>query len=453
MSTNPNINPTVPVLMDASAVGRSSTAPFLTVYQNRNPTASDVNYPIQTRWVNLNASFFTGTEFLLIAYSNSTGVQQAVWIALGTTSTVTATLTGNTGSAVGVDAMNNINVVGDGTTISVAGNPGANTLTISTAGTVATTYNEDAGSAIPSAGILRIIGGTGVNTSGAGNTVTINSTGSVPLLFTENSGTATPAANNINVFGGTGITTSGAGSTITINAAGSVATTYTEDAGSATPAANILQIRGGTGISTSGAGNVVTITNTSASALTFNEDSGSATPAAGIIRVVGGTGISTSGAGNTITIMNSGTPSAFFAVVTLAQNNVTGDNTFYTVIFDTTNFDRGGEFNTATGIFTAAATGLYLFGANLEFSGITGAHTLGTISIATSNKNSATGINTANAVQSNDTIGLNANYMINLTAGQTAKVALQVGNGGKTISLITQTITNNFCYFYGFRVL
>ncbi len=41
------------------------------------------------------------------------------------------TLTGNSGGAVGPDASDNINVVGDGTTVNVVGNPGTNTLTIS----------------------------------------------------------------------------------------------------------------------------------------------------------------------------------------------------------------------------------------------------------------------------------------------------------------------------------
>lgn len=291
--------------MDAAAVGRSSTNSFLTVYQNRVPTSSDVNYPIQQRWINI-SNPLASTEFILTSYSNNTGVLTANWNALGTASVVTATLTGNSGGAVGVDGSNTIFVVGDTTTINVVGNPGANTLTISTAGTVATTYNEDAGSAVPSAGVLRVIGGVGVNTSGAGNTITINSTAAVPLLFTENSGTATPAANNLNVLGGTGITTSGAGSTVTITTSAVVARQYDEDAGSAIPALGILKIVGGTGISTSGAGNTVTITNTSAASIQFNEDAGTATPAAGIINIRGGAGISTSGAGNTVTITATG---------------------------------------------------------------------------------------------------------------------------------------------------
>ena len=44
------------------------------------------------------------------------------------------TITGNTGGAVGPDISNNINVVGDNTTIKIAGNPGTNTLTVSSTG-------------------------------------------------------------------------------------------------------------------------------------------------------------------------------------------------------------------------------------------------------------------------------------------------------------------------------
>lgn len=42
-----------------------------------------------------------------------------------------ATETGNTGGAVGPDGAQNLNVVGDGNFITVTGNPGTNTLTIS----------------------------------------------------------------------------------------------------------------------------------------------------------------------------------------------------------------------------------------------------------------------------------------------------------------------------------
>lgn len=86
------------------------------------------------------------------------------------------TLTGNTGGPVGPDGSNNINVVGTAP-ITVTGNPGTNTLTISDDGTYATTYTEDAGSATPAANNLNILGGVGCTTTGAGSTVTIDVTG------------------------------------------------------------------------------------------------------------------------------------------------------------------------------------------------------------------------------------------------------------------------------------
>lgn len=40
-----------------------------------------------------------------------------------------------------------------------------------------TQFNEDTGSAVPAAGIINIVGGTGISTTGSGNTITINATG------------------------------------------------------------------------------------------------------------------------------------------------------------------------------------------------------------------------------------------------------------------------------------
>lgn len=85
---------------------------------------------------------------------------------------IVETLTGNTGGPVGPTG-NNINVIGSGN-ITVVGTPGTSTLTISEVSGSATTFNENSGSATPSAGVINVIGGTNVTTSGAGNTITIN---------------------------------------------------------------------------------------------------------------------------------------------------------------------------------------------------------------------------------------------------------------------------------------
>jgi hypothetical protein len=98
--------------------------------------------------------------------------------------TIVETLTGNSGGAVGPDGSNNINVVGDGTTIDVTGSPGTNTLTISALSSGgATSFPTDSGTATPAAGILNIIAdnaalnaGSSVSFSGSGNTVLLNVT-------------------------------------------------------------------------------------------------------------------------------------------------------------------------------------------------------------------------------------------------------------------------------------
>lgn len=129
--------------------------------------------------------------------------------------TVVETLTGNSGGAVS-PAGNNINVIGDTTTINIVGNPGTNTLTVSTSGAVADSFVTDAGTATPALGVLTVHGTHNINTSGAGSTVSIqnNNTatfGDLSVVLVGNpsmtltsgdltvSGTGVGAAGNINI--------------------------------------------------------------------------------------------------------------------------------------------------------------------------------------------------------------------------------------------------------------
>lgn len=74
---------------------------------------------------------------------------------------------------------------------------------VSTAAVVATSYPTDAGTAIPAAGVLNILGGPGITTTGVGNTVTINS-----VIFTDQGG-------SVGITSDSGSFVSGAG-TITL---------------------------------------------------------------------------------------------------------------------------------------------------------------------------------------------------------------------------------------------
>jgi len=89
----------------------------------------------------------------------------ATWIDFGGAAGL-VTLTGNSGGAVS-PLGNNINILGDTTTINIVGNPGTHTLTVSTSGSVATQYITDFGTAVPLAGVLYIDAGTALVNSGS----------------------------------------------------------------------------------------------------------------------------------------------------------------------------------------------------------------------------------------------------------------------------------------------
>jgi hypothetical protein len=58
----------------------------------------------------------------------------------------------------------------------------------------------------------------------------------------------------------------------------------------------------------------------------------------------------------------------FSAYLSSDMTNVTGDSTTVTILFDTTTSNVGSAYNTSTGIFTAPATGVYLFGKQVTLS-------------------------------------------------------------------------------------
>ena len=194
------------------STGAASTGPFVITYQTRDPTVYDVNWPNQKLWVNTtNDNLWT-----LDGFTTTAGVVYANWLDLTSGKTNAETLTGNSGGAVGVDGANNINVIGDTTTINIVGVPGTHTLTASTAGSVATTYTADSGTAVPSAGNLNVFGSAGVTTSASGHTVTVAAGTTIATSYVTNSGTATPSGNVLNLDGTQGVTTTGSGNTVTV---------------------------------------------------------------------------------------------------------------------------------------------------------------------------------------------------------------------------------------------
>ena len=167
-------NTTLSNILNPVATGNVSSNPFVDAFEARDPTPQDVNYPIQKKWLNTTAN----TYWELKVFASFNGITTATWIKIGSEQLVES-LTGNTGGAVFPVPVgsNNIFVVGDGTYITTVGTPATGTLTIEPGGGLATSYVEDTGTAIPSGGVLNVLGGTAIHTVGSGNTITVNGVG------------------------------------------------------------------------------------------------------------------------------------------------------------------------------------------------------------------------------------------------------------------------------------
>lgn len=218
-----NINQRLNGLTPLSYLGDNAVQPPEFVTKARPPTSTDSkNFYLGDIW--LDTSGYPGTLptnediYMLVALVGNT----ATWVNFGGGDL--ETLTGNSGGAVSPDGADNINILGDTTTINVVGNPGTNTLTISTVGTgVVNTLTGNSGGAVsPTAGNINVLG-TGVITV-VGNpgtsTLTVTPSGTIASSFPTDSGTATPALGVLNVLGGTAardINTSGAGNTIHVD--------------------------------------------------------------------------------------------------------------------------------------------------------------------------------------------------------------------------------------------
>lgn len=182
---------TNPIPQRAYLVSNATGTIYPTVIFPRAPNTSDFDFPITQRWIDTSDS---NAEWFLLKFTTSAGVVSPDWVQLSSGGQTTETLSGNTGGAVGPDINKNINVIGSIVSgISIAGNPGTNTLT-------ATLANIPNSSLANSS--ITLVAGTGISITTSpvslGGSTTISTTASlsafnqVVIQTFPSSGTYTP---------------------------------------------------------------------------------------------------------------------------------------------------------------------------------------------------------------------------------------------------------------------
>lgn len=205
-----------------------SVVPFIA--RPFSPTQNDwQNFSLGCIWLNQK----TQAMFILVSLNNN----QAMWVQFISGTGDVQTLTSNTGGIVPPTA-GNINIVGDGTTITGVGNPATSTITLSVTGPAID--GEVLISSASGAPIWNTLtAGTGISITEGSNSITIAATGvgDVTSLETDDSNIVTPTTGVIRIHGGTGIITSGTSgpNTVTISATGTSTFDYTSVNHAASP--------------------------------------------------------------------------------------------------------------------------------------------------------------------------------------------------------------------------
>lgn len=134
--------------------------------------------------------------------------------------------------------------------------------------------------------------------------------------------------------------------------------------------------------------------------------------------------------------INQKRPSGFTAYLSApTANNVTGDATQYTVLYDTT-IVTDGNYNTGTGIYTAPATGRYLVSGSVMFTNLGAGHINGQVLITSTGVTYIPWIINAYGASSSTQLTLPFCTVISLTAGDSLKVNCLAAGSTKTVGII-----------------
>lgn len=137
---------------------------------------------------------------------------------------------------------------------------------------------------------------------------------------------------------------------------------------------------------------------------------------------------------------------AFRAYLSTVTNDVTGDGTNYTVIFNNEVFDRGSNYDNTTGIFTAPVAGIYQFNFAIGYQNIDASHTSGAIFLFAGGIQYVGQLVNAFAVSTSGFWQSNLTVIVSLTASDTVYCIAYIANGTKTVDLYND---QTFTFFSG----
>jgi len=146
----------------------------------------------------------------------------------------------------------------------------------------------------------------------------------------------------------------------------------------------------------------------------------------------GNTGLQIDGNGIITTPLQSG----FVALNSSTNSNVTGDETNYTMVFDSDVVDRNADHAHASGVFTAPVTGLYNFSCALSLGGIASNHTRLILSVETSNRIYYMKLlNINNSLHNSGSLAVGGSITADMDASDTSIFKLRIDGGSKVVDV------------------
>jgi hypothetical protein len=137
---------------------------------------------------------------------------------------------------------------------------------------------------------------------------------------------------------------------------------------------------------------------------------------------------------------------SFNAYPSADLSSQTGDNTSYTIVWNSENHDAGSNYATGTGFFTAPVAGRYHFSCTVNLIGLTSSHTKADLLLNDGTLTYARTIINPWAIRSGDnTVSISVNTTVQLSASANMRMILNVSGGTKVVGVAGGRSLSWFC--------